>query len=696
MLRRLRHFVLLCVTMTALCALLMSGVNAYTYPSMPGSWSRLKVTIGDVTLPLANYPDGATFSPEESTMTVEEQKKFGFNVGGTLDLKGWECMGFARYVYAALFYKYPQDASIDTSLAAEYSHNYAYRNMIEEVLGSRTLSGGYSASTLKKLMTACLPGAVMRCGQHSMVLMAIFDDGILIYDANFSSTNEVNVRKYTWQGFVDSLGGRGIQALQMPAYHPGFSYSTGYSYPPKAEEPADTEDPDDTDYKLDTAKAGQYVVSYCTELNVRKRPTTSSTKVGTLKAGTVIQVGGFYGEWASITYKEASCWVHTDYLRKGGNMITVTFDLNGGEADFTSRSYEVGEKFEVLPDAAKANRTLVGWPDGSKYYTEDSTVPSSALTLKAQWVVIGFTDVPEGKWFSSYVESAYERGLISRDSLFRPDDLTSRAQMITVLGREYENEVGKRVSGGENVFSDVSNSSYYVGYVAWGKSVGLVKGISETVFDPNANVTREQIAEFLYRLAIYTGYAVREEGNPQSLERFGDRDNISNYAKAAICWAVDVGILKGDNAGNVNPKDPARRCEMVTMFSRYADYISFAKRVTADVTATQLAQELPVEEPAEAEQLEAEELQLPETASEPAAEEPAGEELAAAEPAGEAPSSEISAETPPEEPATAETPPAEAAPEEMLPEELPTETVEPADIDQPAEPAAETQAPAAA
>ena len=115
---RLRHALTCALCMAALISLYCIGASAYTYSSnLPSDVSSLQVTIGDVTLPLAEYPDGAYFDPEKSTMTVAEQSQYGINVGGDLNLRGWECVGFARYVYAALFYKYPQDATMDNQLA---------------------------------------------------------------------------------------------------------------------------------------------------------------------------------------------------------------------------------------------------------------------------------------------------------------------------------------------------------------------------------------------------------------------------------------------------------------------------------------------------------------------------------------------------------------------------------------------------
>ena len=220
--RRLKHIVWLTCCTVLLLGLFAVGANAYNYPTMPSDWQNLKVTVGDVTMPFERYPDGAYWSPEKSTMTVEEKQDYGLT-GGTLNLLGYQCAAFARYSYAALFNKYPQSSTMDTFLAYDYSPSIFYVNMIQKVLGTRTLAAGYDAATLKKLFTACQPGAVMRINGHSMVLMAIFDDGVIIYDANFSSNNAVGVRKYTYSSFVTSLGYRGIEALHMPVYYPGYS-----------------------------------------------------------------------------------------------------------------------------------------------------------------------------------------------------------------------------------------------------------------------------------------------------------------------------------------------------------------------------------------------------------------------------------------------------------------------------------------
>ena len=561
---RLRRFLVVVISTMALFAIFTVGAHAYTYPSMPSDWQDVQVTIGygdeAVTLPLARYPSGAYFSPEKHTMTVAEQKDYGFNVGYELDVKGWQCVGFARYVFTALFYKYPQDASIDTSLAYEYSGNYACRNMIEEVLGTRTLAPGYDAYTLKTLFTACQPGAVMRCGGHSMVLMAIYDDGCLIYDANFAEGNAVDVRAYTWSSFVERLGGRGIQALHMPAYYPGYSYSSG----------------DNTYYYTEPEDSAQSTGAYqvaSTTLNVRSKPDINSHIVGSLSLGDEVEVLGIYNGWAQISYYGRSCWVYAAYL-SASPYVTVTFDAAGGEVSYNSATYTAGDYFGDLPVAYRDSRTFLGWTDGYSTYTSWSVVPAvQNLTLKAKWGILTFEDVPEDAWYAGYVETACDRGLITPGLTYAPGDLANRGQMITVLGREYEWETGMTIySSGVSVFTDVPSWEFYAKYVAWANSTGITKGTSETTFGPEDNLTREQLAIFLYRLSNYTGHSVYVDET--LYYRFNDWYNVNSYGVTAISWAVQVGLLKGDDQGNVNPQSYATRAEMITMLCRYMDYVS--------------------------------------------------------------------------------------------------------------------------
>ncbi|MDD6022730.1 MAG: S-layer homology domain-containing protein [Oscillospiraceae bacterium] len=572
---RMKRFIFSCLLIAALISILCIGANAYNYPAMPSNWQSLKVTVGDVTMPLAEYPDGSIFPGDKEYMTVAEGKQYGINLASNLWLRGSQCVAFARYTYAALFYKYPQDATMDNSLAYKYGSSYAYYNMIYKVLGQTTLAPGYSASTLKTLFTACVPGSVMRISGHSMVLMAVFSDGCIIYDSNFANgagSFEVDVRKYTWQEFVDKLGGRGLEALQMPVYYPGVTYYVnGSKYWTTVTDAPDTPS---IDYEVDTSYAGKYVVYNCSSVNVRSTPSTEKTAIGSLPAGTVVTVAGRYGDWYQIDYNGSAAWVSANYLKAYSGELTVTFDPNGGTAKYLSDTFEIGTAFGILPSVTKEKRTLIGWFDGSTQYTEKSIVPNvSALSLTARWGVNSYTDVNENAWYARFVENANDLGLIATDTRFFPDRQTTRGEFVTVLSRIYTKEYGALTVPDENPFTDLESGAYYRGPVLWASKVGVVSGITSDLFMPKNTVQRQQMAAFMYRYATAVAGKPMYQGDSLIYD-FNDAEKVSSYAVTAMNWAIDAGIFKGDDKGNLNPQDPARRSEMAVVLTKFLTYLN--------------------------------------------------------------------------------------------------------------------------
>ncbi len=567
---RLKRAVTRLACAAAMVGLFCIGANAYTYSaSLPSNVSSLKVTVGGVSMPFTRYPDGSNFPTSKSYMTVEEQKDYGLNIGSDLWLRGSQCVAFARYTYAALFYKYPQDATMDNYLAYQSGPtSIYYKNVIKDTFGSSTLAAGYTAANLKTLISNCQPGAVMRVSGHSMVIMGIFSDGFVVYDANFSNDDEVDVRSYTWQGFVNSLGGRAIEAVQTPAYYPGYTYT----YDNKIQEGGGDM------YKIDTSSSGTYTVYNCTKLNVRTAPTSAATSVGTIDAGTTVTVQGTHDGWALITYNGADRWVSADYLQSMASQLTVTFDANGGSISTTSVTYQIGTKFGSLPTGTKTDCTLLGWYNGETLYTADSTVPSlNGLTLTARWGVMGFTDVLDDSWYASYVADGVKDGLIMQDKLFNPEQNATRAQFVTVLAREYQRETGGSYDVGvlgSSIFTDLVVNEYYDKPVAWAYYNNITKGIGNNHFGPEDNVKREQIATFLYRYAQSIGAQKGNYTGANLIYNFGDGGQVSDYAVEAMNWAISNGLIQGDGLHNLNPQNPTRRCEMVTMMTRFISYLT--------------------------------------------------------------------------------------------------------------------------
>ena len=144
-----------------------------------------------------------------------------------------------------------------------------------------------------------------------------------------------------------------------------------------------------------------------------------------------------------------------------------------------------------------------------------------------------------------------------------------------MLAREYERESGKSYDVGKlgsSIFTDVKPNSYCDKAIAWAYVNKITLGTTATEFSPNANVSREQIAAFLYRYSKAIGVAGTYSGS-SLIYNFKDGGSVSNFAKEAMNWAISIGLYEGDGKGYLNPKNPARRSEMVAIMARYIDYL---------------------------------------------------------------------------------------------------------------------------
>lgn len=178
-----------------------------------------------------------------------------------------------------------------------------------------------------------------------------------------------------------------------------------------------------------------------------------------------------------------------------------------------------------------------------------------------------FTDVPKN-WAYEGIEYCYNNGLMSGVSgtLFKPDAACTRSMVVTVL---YRMAGYPDVTGYNNPFKDVKGGWYYDA-VLWAANNGIVKGTSTTTFSPNMDVTREQLATFLYRFADYMGYDVSEGIMLAGLE---DYNQIGSYALDAVSWAFGTGILTGVRAGDgrlyMQPIGKASRAQVAVMLLRF-------------------------------------------------------------------------------------------------------------------------------
>lgn len=180
-----------------------------------------------------------------------------------------------------------------------------------------------------------------------------------------------------------------------------------------------------------------------------------------------------------------------------------------------------------------------------------------------------FTDV-SGHWAESYIEEAAQRQLAKGyNGLYRPDDSMTRAEMVTMLWRAMGEPKPTKAAS----FTDLTQD-WYKDAVAWAEEQKVVNGIGNGKFGPDGNVTREQLAAILHRLA---GGASGMEILFTAIydESFVDEDKVSAYAKAAIYWCVFNEVYCGETTvavkDEIAPKTDATRSQIAVMLVRFLD-----------------------------------------------------------------------------------------------------------------------------
>lgn len=191
-------------------------------------------------------------------------------------------------------------------------------------------------------------------------------------------------------------------------------------------------------------------------------------------------------------------------------------------------------------------------------------IPASADDDPAVPEAPGFSDAAEGAWYCEAVRYVTALGLFSGTSAdtFSPKAPMDRAMAVTVLWKL----AGAPEAGSEPPFTDVSPRAYYVGPVGWAAEHGIVSGVSADRFCPHSPVTRQQLALMLLRFAEDRSAAA---GGAAELEVYPDADEISRFARSAMAWALDRGILRGSSEHGgilyLNPKSTVTRAEAAVM-----------------------------------------------------------------------------------------------------------------------------------
>ena len=179
-----------------------------------------------------------------------------------------------------------------------------------------------------------------------------------------------------------------------------------------------------------------------------------------------------------------------------------------------------------------------------------------------------FEDMPKPtNWAHPGIDFVLTHNLFSGTSqtTFSPGVTMSRGMMVTVLYAL----AGKPEPEGENLFTDVKPGKYYEKPVTWASENGIVSGVGEGLFNPNGDITREQMALIMYRFAEYAGL---DTDFSADIDGYPDVDRVHSYALTAMRWAVGVGILSGTKVDEeilLDPRGNATRAQVARMFMSF-------------------------------------------------------------------------------------------------------------------------------
>ena len=246
-----------------------------------------------------------------------------------------------------------------------------------------------------------------------------------------------------------------------------------------------------------------------------------------------------------------------------GFTMTLTAPLGEENAGYWANLYHFDEDAERLTFETAAEIDA----DGSV---------SLSLSHASQYAIViddhshatidlPFSDVSAGDWFYDPVCYVYAGGLMTgvSDTAFAPEATTTRAMIVAMLAR-MENVTSAADAG----FTDVAASDWYATAVNWAAANGIVGGFGDGTFQPNAPITREQMASILYRYAEYKGLDVSARTD---LSHYSDQPSV--WAEDVMQWAVAEGLLAGVSDDQLQPQGNATRAQVAAILERFLENV---------------------------------------------------------------------------------------------------------------------------
>ena len=181
-----------------------------------------------------------------------------------------------------------------------------------------------------------------------------------------------------------------------------------------------------------------------------------------------------------------------------------------------------------------------------------------------------FEDVSQATWYAEYIAAVTSAGIFAgvEPGVFDPQGSMTRAMFAQVLAALDGADL-QAFDGVSATFTDVMGDAWYFAAVEWAASLGIVSGMGDGTFDPDAPITREQMAFMLFRFIQAMGIEIpMGETN-----EFVDQSEISPWALEAVVAIHAKGIMVGMPDGSFAPGEIATRAEAAAIFARFLEMV---------------------------------------------------------------------------------------------------------------------------
>lgn len=254
-------------------------------------------------------------------------------------------------------------------------------------------------------------------------------------------------------------------------------------------------------------------------------------------------------------------------------LVQLTLSVDGKQTEWSNPNAPVTVSIPYTPTAeelANPESIVVWYIDGSGnvitipngHYDPATGMVTFSTTHFSNYAVaynqVSFNDVAVDAWYHKAVSFIAAREITkgTGNGNFSPELKLTRGEFIVLIMRAYG--IDPDTSPADN-FSDAGNT-YYTGYLAAAKRLGITAGVGNNLFAPGNQVTRQEMFTLLYNALKVTGQ-LPQGSSGKSLLDFSDASEIASWARTAMSHFVETGIA-GGSGGKLNPTGTATRAEM--------------------------------------------------------------------------------------------------------------------------------------